>query len=160
MKFEQGIFASIGAVLVPVFHFFYGEGEARYVPIILILLLVVMDWLSGTSAAKKDGIYSSEYGIEGIKRTSIILLLPSVGHLLDIALGLPGMIFGLFAFGIIYHLLKSCLANMIRSGWGNWIPQRAMEWVLDEIEHKVARSSMRKSERNKYIKGGGEDGEV
>lgn len=147
MKIEQSLFASMGAIFVPIFHYLYGEGEVKYIPLTIIILLVIMDWISGTSTSEKDGSYASEYGIQGIKRTAFLLLLPSIGHLMDQSLNLPGIIFGMFAFGIIYHLLKSCLANTVRAGWGKWIPEQIIQWVIDEIEHKAARALKRKKKK-------------
>lgn len=88
---------------------------------VLLALLIFMDWLSGIRAAKIDNSYSSEYGIAGIWRTAFILFLPAIGHLLDRILNLEGVIFGLFAFGIIYHVLNSMTANSVRAGWEKWI---------------------------------------
>ena len=148
----QNILASIiGGFLVPVFEFLYGESEVVKYLMTAILFFIIMDWISGVRAAKKDHSYSSKYGIDGVFRTFFILLLPAGGHLLDKALGSPGLIFGLLSVGVLYHVIQSMTANAIRAGWGDWIPDwiltRLTEWVREEIESKLARSKQRRKER-------------
>lgn len=140
--------SSVGAVLVPVFNFFYGEADAVVTVMAALLFFVVMDWLSGIRAAKKDNTYSSRYGIDGVFRTFFIMLLPAGGHLLDGVFGLPGAIFGALAIGTLYHVLQSMTANAIRAGWGDWVPLSILEyilkWVGSELDKKVKRAASRK----------------
>lgn len=138
----------VGAVLVPAFDFLYGEGEAVIAIMTALLFFVIMDWISGVRAAKKDNTYASRYGLDGIIRTFFILLLPAGGHLLDVVFGLPAIIFGALAFGVLYHVLQSMTANSIRAGWGDWLPipvlNAIIEWVKSELEKKIQRSESRK----------------
>ncbi len=109
-----------------------------------ILLFVVLDWLTGTRAAKKDLSYASKYGLDGLFRTFFILLLPAGGHMLDNVFGLSGVVFGLLSIGILYHIAQSMTANAIRAGWGDffpqWILQPLLNWVRSELEQKIARA--------------------
>jgi len=140
----------VGAILVPIFEFMYGEGEIVMYLMTALLFFVVMDWISGVRAAKKDKTYASKYGIDGIFRTFFILLLPAGGHLLDKVLGVPGIIFGALAIGVLYHVLQSMTANAIRAGWGShvpdWILTKLTDWVKEELESKLARSESRKKD--------------
>jgi len=142
-----GIF---GAILVPAFEFLYGEGDVVLYLMTALVFFVAMDWISGTRASKKDKTYGSKYGIDGIFRTFFILLLPAGGHLLDKVLGAPGIIFGILAVGILYHVIQSMTANSIRAGWGDWVPEKILtkltDWVKDELESKIARSEKRKKD--------------
>ena len=142
-----GIF---GAILVPAFEFLYGEGDVVLYLMTALVFFVAMDWISGTRASKKDKTYCSKYGIDGIFRTFFILLLPAGGHLLDKVLGAPGIIFGILAVGILYHVIQSMTANSIRAGWGDWVPEKILtkltDWVKDELESKIARSEKRKKD--------------
>ncbi|MBT2287967.1 phage holin family protein [Paenibacillus albidus] len=112
-----------------------------------LLFFVVMDWLSGIRAAKKDNTYASKYGIDGVFRTFFILLLPAGGHLIDGIFGLPGAIFGALAIGTLYHVLQSMVANSIRAGWGDWLPlpilDTVLKWVSSELDKKVKRAAGR-----------------
>lgn len=141
-------FSGVGIAVVPGLQFLYGTSQIVVSIMVAILFFISMDWLSGISASKKDGSYASNYGLQGIPRTIFILLFPAGGHLLDVALGLPDIIFGLFSFGILYHTIQSMTANAIRAGWGaafpEWIVTRLMEWVKAELESKLERSMKRK----------------
>ncbi|SET83598.1 Phage-related holin (Lysis protein) [Oceanobacillus limi] len=145
-------FAAIsGAFLVPTFEYLYGEGDVVKYLMTALLFFVVMDWISGTRASKKDKTYASKYGIDGVFRTFFILLLPAGGHLLDMAFGLPGVFFGILSIGILYHVIQSMTANSIRAGWGEWVPEAILtklsNWVKEELESKIARSNIRKTDK-------------
>ncbi len=142
--------SAVGAVAVPLFDFLYGEADAVVTIMTALLFFIIMDWLSGIRAAKKDNTYASKYGIDGIFRTFFMLLLPAGGHFLDLVFGLPGVIFGALAVGILYHVLQSMTANSIRAGWGDWLPLSVMEvvlkWVGSELEKKIQRAAIRKGD--------------
>ncbi|MBA9088826.1 phage-related holin [Fontibacillus solani] len=144
----KGFFVALGAGLAPVFEYFYGSGEAVVGIMVALVFFVVMDWISGVEAARKDNSYGSRYGLEGVIRTFFILLLPAGGHLLDVVLMLPGVIFGALAFGTLYHILQSMTANSIRAGWGEWLPLPILnwliEWVKSELDKKIKRAESRK----------------
>ncbi len=146
------IFGTVGAFFVSVFNFLYGEDPVRYLALLLYGLVISLDWIGGHRAAKKDGSYASEYGIEGAYRTVFLLIMPAVGHLIDQITGMPGIAFGfvIAAFGL--HIWKSMTANVVRAGWEKWVPEWAMNVVADEIEHKIARATKRRQEKEKYLK--------
>lgn len=111
-----------GAFLLLAFEFFYGNGEAVIMTMVAFLFFIALDWISGIRAVKKDDTYASKYGIDGGFRTFFMLLLPAGGHMLDVVLNLPGIVFGILAFGLLYHVVQSMTANCLRAGWGDWIP--------------------------------------
>lgn len=139
---EFGWAATISGLLGAAFSKLYGGANLYWIS--ALVLVLVMDWVGGTTAAKKDRSYASAYGIQGIKRTGVILLLPVLGNVLDKALGLPGFIFFAFTGGLVYHTLNSMIANFSRAGWDRWIPVKVLEWVASEIEAKAQRSEERK----------------
>lgn len=146
------LFSGIGAFLYPTFQYLYGESEVRITVALLLFLLLALDWISGSNASSKDGSYASEYGITGIWRTIFILMVPISGNFIDIVLSVPGVFFGLFTAGLIYHIGKSSVANAVRAGWANWLPisifEMVFEWAKSEIEHKAARAFKRNSEKS------------
>ncbi|MEK4513643.1 phage holin family protein [Paenibacillus sp. FSL K6-2524] len=139
-----------GAVLVPAFEFLYGSGDVVYYGMLALLFFIGMDWISGVRAAKKDDTYASEYGIDGVFRSFFMLLLPAGGHFVDQLFTLPGVVFGLFAGGLLFHVLKSMTANAIRAGWGNRLPISALNFVINfvgsELDNKIKRAESRKGE--------------
>lgn len=152
MEQIQRIYAAVtGALFTPLFEYLYGEGETVKTVMVAIAFFYLLDWLSGIRASKKDHSYASKYGLDGIFRTFFILLLPAGGNLLDSALGLPGIVFGLLSFGVLYHVFQSVTANVIRAGWAQWVPVSALEkvteWVSSELDSKISRAERRKGER-------------
>ncbi|MCR1833047.1 phage holin family protein [Oceanobacillus caeni] len=149
-KSIQNIIVSLfGAIFVPVFEFMYGEGDVVKYLMTALLFFVVMDWITGVRAAKKDETYASKYGIDGIFRTFFILLLPAGGHFLDMIAGTNGLIFGALGAGVLYHIIQSMTANALRAGWGDYFPEwllvKLTEWVKEELESKLSRSESRKN---------------
>lgn len=138
--FAGGISTPIGYAL----KFLYG---AANLPLIgLLFLVIVFDWISGIIAAKKDGIYTSEYGREGVARTAVMLLFPVLGNLIDTVLGTKGLFFYFFTGGIIYHTWMSMTANFARAGWDKWIPNSVLEMVASEIQSKTQRALERQQQ--------------
>ncbi|GED17941.1 hypothetical protein AMI01nite_59320 [Aneurinibacillus migulanus] len=137
------LFGMGGGAFIPVFHFLYGEGPIRLVIMVFYLGLIGMDWIAGYRAAKIDGSYASEYGINGAFRTAFLLLMPAIGHLVDVILSMPDIAFGFLTIAFASHIWKSMTANVIRAGWGKWVPEWAMVRVSDELDHKVARARER-----------------
>jgi phage-related holin len=148
---EVTVASGMGGGLLPVFEYFYGNGTAVLGAVAALAFFIMMDWLSGSSASRKDKTYASHYGIDGMFRTFFMLLLPAGGHLLDELLGTPGVIFGIFVAGLLAHTIKSMIANVVRAGWANWLPigalEKVTEWVSSEIESKLDRAMKRKAER-------------
>jgi phage-related holin len=149
---SQKIWAAVaGALFTPLFENLYGSSETVRAIMAAVAFFILMDWMSGTRASKKDKTYASKYGIDGVFRTFFILLLPAGGHLLDMASRLPGIFFGLLSFGVLYHVIQSMTANTIRAGWVDWVPinilEKIIQWVGSEIDSKVSRAEKRKEER-------------
>ncbi len=142
------VVSTAGAFLVPAYEFFYGGGDAVTAIMSAVVFFIVMDWISGIRAAKKDDTYASRYGIDGVVRTLFMLMLPAGGHLLDVVFNLPGIIFGALAFGLLYHVLQSMTANSIRAGWSDWLPlpvlNALIKWVKSELDKKIQRADSRK----------------
>ncbi|MDR9504782.1 phage holin family protein [Brevibacillus agri] len=151
MKFTQslenvatpanGIAAAMGAVLAPIFQYFYGTGRKDIM--VVLLLCIALDWITGIQAAKKkDKTYSSEYGLSRIPRTLFLLTLPAVANLLDRVMATPGFLFYGVTFGLIYHTWNSLTANAHRAGWP--VPKAIVNMVATEIKAKSERAIKQK----------------
>lgn len=151
MSIENLIPALVGGVLLPVFEFLYGEGMQVLYTVLALVFFIMLDWVAGIRAAKKDATYSSKYGIDGVFRTFFMICLPAGGHFLDMIFGLPSVFFGVLAAGLLYHTIKSATANAIRAGWGQWIPENVLnlltDWVRSEIESKSSWARRRLKKR-------------
>jgi toxin secretion/phage lysis holin len=134
--------ASIGGALGSAGSYLYGDGSVTAIK--LFLLLIAMDWLSGIAASKKDGSYTSAYGISGIYRTGVILLFPACANYIDKLIGTPETVFYFVISGLAFHIFNSVAANCVRAGWGKWIPSKLIRFVQSEIEAKQKRSENKK----------------
>jgi len=133
MNKEMTIWGTIGAFILPVVEFLYGAGEAVFLAMVALLFFIVMDWITGSRAAKKDNSYASKYGIDGVIRSFFMLMLPADGHILDLLFSLPGILFGALVAGLLYHVINSMVANAIRAGWDDWLPLSALEMLLNWV---------------------------
>ncbi|MFO1441737.1 phage holin family protein [Bacillus sp. Bva_UNVM-123] len=123
----------IGAFFIPLFEFMFGTGEVVMYTLTALIFFIIMDWISGVRADKKDKTYASKSGIDGIFRTFFIILLPAGGHFLNMIFNASGILFGFLAFGVLYHIIQSMTANSIRAGWGAWVP----DWILNKLTEWV-----------------------
>lgn len=139
-QFRDGSFISgaVGTVLSLLY------GKANLLWIFILMMVVSLDWITGSKASKLDGTYSSQYGIEGIARTVVLFLLPCLAHMFDLVFKLPDFFFFMVAGGLIYHIFNSFTANCVRIGWDKWIPIWLLESVSSEIQAKIQRSDARK----------------
>lgn len=143
---EHPLISSIGAFGLLVFEYGFGAVKAVLVAYLLYVLLIALDWLTGTTAAKKYGIDTSAYGIDGVKRTVVLLALPVVARLIDIIMNTNVIITGIVIAVLSRSIARSVIANTKRAGWDRWLPLWAIDWVSDELEHKDARAKQRLEE--------------
>lgn len=143
---ENPYVASIGAVLMYMFGFLYGDSKMIMTAMALYTLMIALDWLTGTSAAKKYAIDTSEYGKEGFKRTIFMLAIPVVARILDEIMGTGVIISGFAIAGLSRGVAKSVLANTKRAGWDKWMPEGLIDWISDELANKEKRAQERWNE--------------
>ncbi|WP_409179157.1 holin family protein [Brevibacillus fortis] len=130
-----------GAVMAPAFHYLYGTNRQDI--LIVLFFMIVLDWITGISAAKKDQSYSSEYGLSRIPRSLFLLALPAVANMLDRVMGTPGFLFYGVTFGLLYHTWNSLTANAHRAGWP--VPKSIVNLVSSEIKAKAERAARKET---------------
>jgi phage-related holin len=145
LNLKTGFFALLGGGVGAFLGKIYG-GEVRLTVISCLAVAITLDWLGAIAAAKKDKSYSSQYGILGVLRTAVIIILPVWGNLIDKSLHTQGFFFFMLTIGLLYHTVVSMTANFTRAGWDKWIPMWALELISSEIEAKMKRSASRKGE--------------
>lgn len=145
VNLKNGFFSIVGAGICSFLGTLYG-GEVRLAAIAALALGIALDWFGAIAAAKKDKSYSSQYGILGVLRTAVIIILPVWGNLIDKALHTQGFFFYLLTVGLLYHTIVSMTANFTRAGWNKWIPMWVLELISSEIEAKMKRAQTRKGE--------------
>lgn len=140
--------AFAGAFIGPIISQAFGSG--KFWAFVLLLSIIAADWITGTAAAKKDGNYSSEYGISGALRTLLMLWIPFIGWLLDkvtltvFGINQPGYAFFAITIMLAYHTWESMTANAYRAGWEKWIPKSVTSFVSSEIKAKMDRAQRQK----------------
>ncbi|WP_400162941.1 holin family protein [Brevibacillus sp. TJ4] len=137
----NGWAAAAGATLAPILQYLYGSNRQDI--LMVLLLMIVLDWVTGIYAAKKDNTYSSEYGLSRIPRTLFLVALPAVANMLDRVIGTPGFLFFGVTFGLIYHTWTSLTANAARAGWP--VPEAIVNLVSSEIKAKAERAARKES---------------
>lgn len=142
LNLRTSLASLISGVLGTFLNKVYG-GEMNLILVGALSFAIAFDWAGAIAAAKKDGSYASQYGIQGVIRTAVMILLPFWGRLLDKALSTPGFFFYLLTGGLLFHTLISMTANFKRAGWDRWIPVWAIDWIASEIEAKIKRSESR-----------------
>ncbi|MFY0521038.1 phage holin family protein [Lysinibacillus sp. UGB7] len=154
------IAGSLGGGAMAVLNLMYGTGITLTVFFIFAGILA-LDWIAGYRASKIDGSYASEYGVNGGFRTAFLILITALAYQADKALGTPFPMIYFYILGNFgLHIWKSMTANVVRAGWQIWIPVWALNFVADEIEHKIARANRRIDEKQKYLKNDDKDGDT
>ncbi|QPR69567.1 phage holin family protein [Lysinibacillus macroides] len=143
---EHPVISSAGAAGMMIFQLGFGAVQAILIAYLLYVFLIGLDWLTGTSAAKKDGIDTSSYGIDGVKRTVFLLCLPVIARLLDLIMHTEVIVTGIVIAVLARSIARSVIANTKRAGWDKWIPLWALEWVSAELDHKDIRAKQRLDE--------------
>lgn len=82
----------------------------------LLLILVVVDWLTGWAAAWIKHELRSRVGFEGIARKVAIFLVVTIAHFIDVALGGTGYIKDAVIFFYLANELLSVIENVGRMG--------------------------------------------
>lgn len=139
---RNGFFGAFGGIVGKILSEIYG-GKVLYWFMLSLIIAIVIDWITGSKASKKDGSYASAYGIQGIIRTGVMLSFLILAMALDKGFGTKNIILSVFWAGLLYHTLISASANIKRIGWDKWIPTWALDWIASEIEAKAKRAQSR-----------------
>ena len=146
---EHPFISGLGAFGMMFFQYGFGAVKAVLVAFILYIVLIGLDWLTGTSAAKRDGIDTSSYGIEGVKRTVFLLTLPVIARLIDVIMNTEVIVTGIVIAILARSIARSVIANTKRAGWDDKLPTWMIDWVTAELDHKDARAKKRLEEITK-----------
>lgn len=123
------------SVLLPAFGFFFGVGSEKI--LLGLLVLVVMDFLTGVFAAKKTGEpIRSRGAIKSAYKVAIYGLLVSAGHITETIIPLASFIEETITAFLALTELISILENTGKMGFA--VPKRLLnqihKWRDDGIE--------------------------
>ncbi|QGQ95880.1 holin [Paenibacillus psychroresistens] len=148
LKYKNVATGAVGAAAAPFLEQAFSSG--KFWCYLFLFLIIIGDWISGSAAARKDGTYSSEYGISGVLRTTLILLIPFIGFALDMIsvhvfkISQPGCVYYALTLMLARHSAESLTANSARAGWDRWIPNKVLIYISSEIQAKIERSEKQK----------------
>lgn len=103
----------------------------------ILLIIIALDFTVGVRAAKKNGKYQSNKGIDAVIRDGIILAVVAVGWIIDQMLGTGAFVFSVLALAFTYHNFQSFCANLYVLGWDKYFPMWAFKILESEITAKI-----------------------
>lgn len=109
---------TIGGFIGGVFSFAVGGVDEA---IIWLIILVVIDYFSGSAASFKTGQWCSERGFRGLAKKAFIFLVVAFCNGIDKATG-QELLRNIAIFAYAVNEAGSILENLERLGLGKWIP--------------------------------------
>lgn len=111
---KTNVFASLSAAVSGgVFGYLFGDVGFAFVALIV---LVVIDFISGWIASGVEGKLSSKVGFKGIAKKVMLFLLIVVAHQIDIALGYENVIREATIWFYVFNEALSIIENAGRTG--------------------------------------------
>lgn len=126
----MALFAAIGAVFSWLIGGIDGMGTA-------LLVFIVIDYVSGMTAAWITGQVSSNKGFEGIKRKIVMLVIVVVAHWLDVASNQHNTFKAMVIFAYLGNEGISICENLDRMGYGKYIPELLRSKLIQLRNEKI-----------------------
>lgn len=111
------------------------------VPIMALSCLIILDFLTGITAAYKNAELNSRIGAAGLRRKAGIFICIIIAYLLDTAAGVM-MFRGMVITGFAIMEVLSLVENFDRMGYGDMIPL-FLRVHLEKIAEEKHLSSMK-----------------
>lgn len=127
------------AIAIPTWLFSDKPTVNHAVMIIILLGVFVLDWLTGTTLARRSPVKrrTSHAGIDALFRDFIIVLICSSAILLDFVFQTKSFIFAFFTAAFIWQNFYSFLGNVAALGWSRWFPMWLFKLIQDEMIVKL-----------------------
>ncbi len=131
---------TIGAGLGALTSFAFGEISAGMQ---WLFIFVVADYITGSCAAWIAGKYSSDAGLRGLARKTVIFLLVAVAHGVDqmaVGMPLPFLLRDVLVCALGLNEIVSLIENLDRLGCGDMIPafvRRGLHSLQRKAEKKI-----------------------
>lgn len=108
-----------------------------------LFIFVVSDYITGSYAAWIAGKYSSDAGLRGLARKTVIFLLVAIAHGIDemaIGMPLPFLLRDVLVCALGLNEIVSLIENLDRLGCGDLIPgfvRRGLHALQKKAEEKI-----------------------
>ncbi len=123
---------SVLAAICAFFGFLFGERDGI---LIALIVLIVLDYISGVIAAIAEKRLSSEVGAKGIAKKVFMLLIVAVANIVDVEV-LGGDEHVLKSVVVIFYIANECISLMENAGkFGVPVPDKLMK-VLVQLKDK------------------------
>ena len=123
----KGILAAICTAV----GFLFGSADGL---IIALVVLIVMDYISGVMAAAVEKRLSSEVGAKGIAKKVFMLLIVAVANIVDINVIGEGNV--LRAVTVVFYIANECISLIENAGrLGVPVPKKLLD-VLAQLRDK------------------------
>ena len=123
----KGILAAICTAV----GFLFGSADGL---IIALVVLIVMDYISGVMAAAVEKRLSSEVGAKGIAKKVFMLLIVAVANIVDINVIGEGHV--LRAVTVVFYIANECISLIENAGrLGVPVPKKLLD-VLAQLKDK------------------------
>ena len=122
---------AILAAVCTIAGFLFGEMNGL---IVTLIVLIVMDYISGVIAAIVEKKLSSEAGAKGIAKKVFMLLIVAVANIVDINIIREGHV--LKSVTVLFYTANECISLFENAGrLGVPVPDKLLE-ILDQLKNK------------------------
>lgn len=125
------VMKNIMAAVCALCGFLFGDRDGL---MIALIVLIVMDYISGVLAAAVEKRLSSEAGAKGIARKIFMLLIVAVANIVDINVIGDGHI--LKSVTVMFYIANECISLIENAGrLGVPVPKKLLD-VLEQLKEK------------------------
>lgn len=130
MDFD-GVLKAILAAICTVCGFLFGDMDGL---MIALVALIVLDYISGVTAAAVEHRLSSEVGAKGIAKKVFMLLIVAIANIVDI--NVIGEGHALKTVTVVFYICNECISLIENAGrLGVPVPKKLLD-VLEQLKNK------------------------
>ena len=126
-----GVLKAILAAICTVCGFLFGDMDGL---MIALIALIVLDYISGVTAAAVEHRLSSEVGAKGIAKKVFMLLIVAIANIVDI--NVIGEGHALKTVTVVFYICNECISLIENAGrLGVPVPKKLLD-VLEQLKNK------------------------
>ncbi len=127
----DGVLKAILAAICTVCGFLFGDMDGL---MIALVALIVLDYISGVTAAAVEHRLSSEVGAKGIAKKVFMLLIVAIANIVDI--NVIGEGHALKTVTVVFYICNECISLIENAGrLGVPVPKKLLD-VLEQLKNK------------------------
>lgn len=127
----DGVLKAILAAICTMCGFLFGDMDGL---MIALVALIVLDYISGVTAAAVEHRLSSEVGAKGIAKKVFMLLIVAIANIVDI--NVIGEGHALKTVTVVFYICNECISLIENAGrLGVPVPKKLLD-VLEQLKNK------------------------